>query len=86
METLEIKNSSAISQINFEKEESIVGICYTSSSKVYEFYCEDFESVKEQIINAHEKAESVGKLINSLRKDGSLETIILEETNEPEKT
>lgn len=82
METLEIKNSSAISQISFQEDENIVGICYTSSDKVYEFYCEDFVNVKGQIINAHEKAESVGKLINSLRKDGSLETIVVEETNE----
>jgi hypothetical protein len=82
METLEIKNSSAISQISFQKDKNIVGICYTSSDKIYEFYSEDFDNVKDQIINAHEKAESVGKLINSLRKDGSLETIVVEETNE----
>lgn len=85
METLEIKNSSAISQINFEKDENIVGICYTSSSKVYEFYCNEFDKVKEQILNTYNKEESVGKLINSLRKEGKLETIIVEEANEPEK-
>lgn len=82
MKTLEIQNSSAISKITFEVEESIVGICYTSSDKVYEFYCDDIEDVKTQIIDTYNNDESVGKLIHSLRKEGKLETIIVENTNE----
>lgn len=83
MTTLEISNSSAISKIDFQEDENIVGICYTSSNKIYEFYCDDIQNVKEKILNTQEKNESVGKLIHSLRKDGILESIIVEETNEP---
>lgn len=76
MLTIEISNSSAISKINLLEEENIIGIAYTSNSeKIYEFYCDDFENVKNKIENALQKDESVGKLIHTLRKNGEIETI-----------
>lgn len=73
MEILEIKNSSAISKIEFNKEESIVGICYTSSHKTYDFFCEDLNIVHKKISTALENQESIGKLIHTMRKDGLIE-------------
>lgn len=76
MLTIEISNSSAISKINLLEEENIIGIAYTSNSeKIYEFYCDDFENVKNKIENTLQKDESVGKLIHTLRKNGEIETI-----------
>lgn len=77
MSTLfKIENSSAISQIELIEDENIVGIAYTSNSdKRYEFYCENLESVKNQIQETISKNESIGKLIHTLRKNGELEVI-----------
>lgn len=75
MEILDIKNSSAISKIEFNVEESIVGICYTSSNKSYEFFCEDLNAVKEKIQSAIKNEESIGKLVHSLKKNGEIEPI-----------
>ena len=79
METLEIKNSSAISKILLNEEESIVGICFTSNTdKTYDFYCGSFEEVKTKIIETETTGGSIGKLIHSYRKDGTLEAIVNE--------
>lgn len=76
MKTLTFNNSSAISKINLIEEENIIGIAYTSNNeKIYEFYCDDIESVKDKIQTAIEKEESIGKLIHSLRKNGEIESI-----------
>lgn len=83
MNTLLVENSSAISKIEFNQEESIVGIFYTSSpERGYEFYCEEFDVVQNEIVNTYNSGESVGKKIHSLRKEGKLETIIIGESNE----
>ena len=77
METIEIKNSSAIAKIVFNNEKNIVGICFTSNvEKSYDFYCEAFEDTKTKIIEINSLGESVGKLIHSYRKDGTLEAMI----------
>ena len=77
METIEIKNSSAIAKIVFNDEKNIVGICFTSNiEKSYDFYCETFEDTKTKIIETDTLGESVGKLIHSFRKDGTLEAIV----------
>jgi hypothetical protein len=77
METIEIKNSSAIAKIVFNNEKNVVGICFTSNvEKSYDFYCETFEDTKTKIIETNSLGESVGKLIHSYRKDGTLEAII----------
>jgi len=79
MKTLEIKNSSAISKVIFDDTTSIVGICFTSNSdKTYDFYCEKFEDTKTKIIETNSLGESIGKLIHSYRKDGTLEAIVNE--------
>jgi hypothetical protein len=81
MTTLEIKNSTAISKIEFNLEKSIVGICYTSNpEKLYEFHCDNLLEVKENLYNAHEKGESIGKLIHSYKKDGTFEVINVDES------
>lgn len=79
IEIIEIQNSSAISKIEFNNESNIVGICFTSNSeKTYDFYCETFEETKNKIKETHESGESVGKLVSTLRKNGTLEVVINE--------
>ena len=69
MEVLEFTDSSAIAKIQFDNEQNQVGVAYTyKPEKVYVFNCNDLNLVKEQV----EVAESVGKLISQLRKDGTL--------------
>lgn len=76
MITLDVPNSSAISKINLIEDENIIGIAYTSNSeKIYEFYCDDFQSVKDKIQETLQREESIGKLIHSLRKNGEIESI-----------
>jgi hypothetical protein len=72
MEVLEIENSSAISKISFNFENNEVGVAYTyKPDNFYVFYCDEIENIKTQI----QSAESVGKLISQLRKDGTLQTL-----------
>lgn len=69
MEVLEFTDSSAIAKIQFDDEQNQVGIAYTyKPDKVYVFNCNDLTSVKEKV----KLAESVGKLVSELRKDGTL--------------
>lgn len=76
METLEIKSSSAIAKVNFYDEDGVVGICFTSNvDKEYKFLAEDFGEVKQNIVNAESGEQSVGKLIHSYRKSGTLTNI-----------
>ena len=68
MEILEIQNSSAISKISFNEQENIVGISFTSNpTQEYLFVCDEIENVKSQF----QTTESVGKLINLFRKNGT---------------
>lgn len=72
MQVLEFTDSSAIAKIQFDDEQNQVGVAYTyKPEKVYVFNCNDLNLVKEQV----EVAESVGKLISQLRKDGTLMSI-----------
>ena len=69
MEVLEISNSSAIAKISFNSETSEVGVAYTyKPDKFYIFKCDDVVSVQDQI----KTADSVGKFISDLKKDGTL--------------
>lgn len=80
METIEIKNSSAISKISFNEEESLVGINFTyNSNKEYLYYCEELNNVKYQVLELEQSGGSIGKLINAFRKDGTLEQIAIGE-------
>lgn len=72
MEILKIENSSAISQISINEEESLVGISFTyNPNKEYLFVCDEVEEVKSQI----QSTDSVGKLINLFRKNGTLKQL-----------
>lgn len=72
MEILKIENSSAISQISINGEESLVGISFTyNPNKEYLFVCDEVEEVKSQI----QSTDSVGKLINLFRKNGTLKQL-----------
>ena len=72
MEVLEISNSSAIAKISFNSETSEVGVAYTyKPDKFYIFKCDDVVSVQDQI----KTADSVGKFISDLKKDGTLVAI-----------
>jgi hypothetical protein len=72
MEVLEITNSSAISKISFNDETSEVGIAYSYKPETfYLFKCDEIEVVKDKI----QTAESIGKLISQLKKEGTLQTV-----------
>jgi len=72
MQVLEFTDSSAIAKIQFDNEQNQVGVAYTyKPEKVYVFGCDDVSFVKEQV----EVAESVGKLISQLKKEGTLQKI-----------
>jgi hypothetical protein len=68
-EILEVENSSAISKISLNYEENIVGIAYTSNPEMfYDFFCDDVISVRDKL----KSAESMGKCVSQLRKEGTL--------------
>jgi len=70
MEVLEISNSSAIAKISFADKE--VGVAYTSNPEhYYIFECDTPEDVKTQV----QSAESIGKLISMLKKNGTLKIV-----------
>jgi hypothetical protein len=70
MEVLEISNSSAIAKISFTDKE--VGVAYTSNPEhYYIFECDTPEDVKTQV----QSAESIGKLISMLKKNGTLKIV-----------
>lgn len=72
MEVLEIKSSTAISQISFHNEDNLVGVSFTyNPQKEYLFICNELEDVKSQIQDAESTGSSIGKLIHSFRKDGT---------------
>lgn len=76
MEILKVENSSAISQISFHDEENLVGVSFTyNPKKEYLFFCDEFEDVKDQIKSTQITKVSLGKLINSFRKSGTLSII-----------
>jgi len=70
MQVLEITNSSAIAKISFDENQ--VGVAYSSNpEKFYLFDCDNPDDVKNRI----ESAESVGKLISTLKKNGELKIV-----------
>jgi hypothetical protein len=76
METIEIKKSSAISKISFNEDKILVSICFThNTDNEYSYHCEKINEVKSQLLQIESGCGSVGKLINSFRKDGTLKKI-----------
>ena len=68
---MQITGSSAIANVNF-KDESLVGITFTSQDTEYDFKALDSNLVRNGLSNAIAKGESVGKLIASYRREGQL--------------
>ena len=72
MEVLELTDSSAIAKIQFDDEQSQVGVAYTyKPDHFYVFGCEDLDYVRLHI----RTVESVGKFIAQMRKEGTLQKI-----------
>ena len=68
---MQITGSSAIANVNF-KDESLVGITFTSQDTEYDFKALDSNLVRNGLSNAIAKGDSVGKLIASYRREGQL--------------
>lgn len=81
MTILEIKNSSAVSKITFNEDEKLIGISFNyNQEKEYLYLCENIDEIKEKIVSTEKSGESIGKLINSYRKDGTFSIIEVEST------
>jgi hypothetical protein len=73
MKVLEFTNSSAISKISFNHDDGEVGVAFTANpEKFYYFNCEDVDKFVNDLQEAVNKSESLGKFISKLRKDGIL--------------
>ena len=71
MKTLEV-NSSAISNFSFNYSTNRVGVVFRyNPEKCYFFGCEDIYDVEEKLMGA----ESVGKMVSQMRKDGTLTSV-----------
>lgn len=68
---MQITGSSAIANVNF-KDNSLVGITFTSQDTEYDFKALDSNLVRNGLDNAVTKGDSVGKLIASYRREGQL--------------
>tara|TARA_Y100001972_G_C7639879_1_gene321431 strand:- start:1521 stop:1742 length:222 start_codon:yes stop_codon:yes gene_type:complete len=68
---MQITGSSAIANVNF-KDNSLVGITFTSQDTEYDFKALDSNLVRNGLDNAITKGDSVGKLIASYRREGQL--------------
>lgn len=68
---LPVTSSSAISEISFDYDEKEVGVTFISNpDKSYIFICDNPIDVETQL----RTAESIGKLISQLKKDGTLKS------------
>ena len=71
MKTLEV-NSSAISNFSFNYSTNRVGVVFRyNPEKCYLFDCADIVAAEERLMGA----ESVGKMVAEMRKDGTLTSI-----------
>ena len=71
---MQITGSSAISNVNF-KDNSLVGITFTTQDAEYDFKALDTNLVRSGLSNAISKGDSVGKLIASYRREGQLTAV-----------
>ena len=73
MPFIEFTNSSAVSKISFNHEDSEIGVAFTANpEKYYYFQCEDVDNFVEKLEETVNANESLGKFISGLRKDGTL--------------
>ena len=71
---MKIENSSAIRNINFSKNDGIIGITFRQD-KEYDFTTTDKEAIRNEVLNTVARKESVGSLIANLRREGRLEAV-----------
>ena len=73
MSLIEFTNSSAISKISFNHDDSEIGVAFTANpDKYYYFQCEDVDDFVQKLEETVNANESLGKFISDLRKDGTL--------------
>lgn len=76
MSLIEFTNSSAISKISFNHDDSEIGVAFTANpDKYYYFQCEDVDDFVQKLEETVNSNESLGKFISNLRKDGTLISI-----------
>ena len=71
---MKIENSSAIRNINFSKNDGIIGITFRQD-KEYDFSTTDKEAIRSEVEATVARKESVGSLIANLRREGRLEAV-----------
>jgi len=73
MPFIEFTNSSAVSKISFNHEDSEIGVAFVANpEKYYYFQCEDVDNFVEKLEETVNANESLGKFISGLRKDGTV--------------
>ena len=68
---MKIENSSAIRDINFSKNDGIIGITFRQD-KEYDFSTAEKDAIRSEVESAVANGESIGKLYNSLLRDDRL--------------
>lgn len=73
---LEFVESSAISKIFLDTENSEVGVAFTSNpDNFYFFECDDIKDFEESVNVVIENDDSLGRFIALARKDGTLTSV-----------
>ena len=68
---MKIENSSAIKDINFSKNDGIIGITFRQD-KEYDFTTTEKDAIRSEVESAVANGESIGKLYNSLLREDRL--------------
>ena len=71
---MKIENSSAIRDINFSKNDGIIGITFRQD-KEYDFSTAEKDAIRSEVESAVANGESVGSLIADLRREGTLTAV-----------
>ena len=72
---MKFENSSAIENINFSKNDGIIGITFRQG-KEYDFTTDNVSEIEEKFVSADANGESIGKLYNSLLREDRLRKVI----------
>ena len=68
---MKIENSSAIRDINFSKNDGIIGITFRQD-KEYDFTTTEKDAIRSEVESAYANGESIGKLYNSFIREDRL--------------
>ena len=71
---MKFENSSAIENINFSKNDGIIGITFRQG-KEYDFTTDNVSEIEEKFASADANGESIGKLYNSLLREDRLRKV-----------